>query len=162
MKKNNYKKTIVIGIIILFIGISIVPSAVESIPSIEESIPSTVENIPSSLENSSNNSEGSIWIKAFIHCNIWYLESETVTWNFAFPMFSVNKRFVFGFFFSGSQGQGTIEITPVGQPMQRYDFPEDFHRLEILFFRTNLLGWFSYNPGWKLVFSGMGILVSVD
>jgi hypothetical protein len=82
-------------------------------------------------------------------------------------MFIDLKRIVLVFNLYASEGDGYIRITPPGQPMQYYNFPEDFNQLYFLFFRNTFLGYCVFwpvgggHPDWELEIRGMGTLIGI-
>jgi hypothetical protein len=106
MKNSTWKTGLAIGIIILFLGTGVLPIT----------------------------ASGDVWSNAQINGKICGLDQNDVSWFFPFPGFFGLKKIAFNFNFNSSVGNGQINITPRGQPMISYHFPEDFHQLYILLF----------------------------
>ena len=108
MQNNTWKNGVAIGIIILFLGAGVLPIT----------------------------ASGDVWSNAQINGKIFGLDQNDVSWFNPFPGFFRLRKMAFLFNFNSSVGNGQINITPRGQPMISYHFPEDFHQLSILFFVT--------------------------
>ena len=98
MKKKILKKAIAYEMILLFIGLSIIPIS----------------------------ASGEEWRYAHIDGSISDLGPDDITWGFAVPFFKPNKIYVFNLIFNAFEGEGYIDITPLGKTSKRYYFPEDF------------------------------------
>jgi len=71
------------------------------------------------------------WTVAKISADIYDLPASAVEMINGFPQSSDHKFFVYGLAFYSTQGHGTITITPIGQSPITYNFPEDFHSIQI-------------------------------